>query len=409
MLLIIPKANKKRIAIHVSPAAERHIRKGHPWLFADSIRKQSFNGRPGDLAVIFDKNRKFLAVGLYDPLSPIRVRILQAHKAATIDRAWFQVKMETAVTRRLPLHKTNTNGYRLIHGENDHFPGLVIDRYDQTYVLKLYSCAWIPHLEDVLAALTAVCQPKCVILRLNRGMQKEPNHLYRLQDGQTLIGTVPQSPVPFLENNIHFMADVVHGQKTGFFLDQRENRAYVETLAQGKTVLNVFAYTGGFSIYAARGGAKEVVSLDLSKPALQEAQRNFQRNQDNPNIAQAQHELLAGDAFQLLKNLQQEGREFDMVILDPPSFAKKQDEVQGALSAYGRLTKLGLGVLKRGGILVAASCSSRIDADSFFKVVHDAALEEKRPLQEIKRATHALDHPIRFAEGAYLKCLFAYT
>lgn len=407
MLNAIPQPNEKRIAIHITPAAGRHLRKGHPWLFADSIRKQSFNGRPGDLAVIFDKNRKFLAIGLYDPLSPIRVRILQANNSATIDRTWFQAKMETAVQRRLPLQQSNSNGYRLIHGENDGLSGLVIDRYDQTYVLKLYSLAWIPHLEDMLAALTAISQPQAVILRLNRAMQKNEEYLYGLQDGQALVGTQPKHPVQFLENNIRFEADVVHGQKTGFFLDQRDNRAKVESLAMGKTVLNVFAYTGGFSVYAARGGATEVTSLDLSKPALQDAQRNFALNQDNPNVTQAKHELLAGDAFQLLKELQQAGRTFDIVILDPPSFAKKQDEVEGALAAYGRLTKLGLGVLKKGGILVAASCSSRVDADTFFKTVSLAALDVKRPLSEIERTSHALDHPINFPEGAYLKCLFA--
>ena len=409
MLDQLPTANDKRIAIHVTPAAERHLRKGHPWLFADSIRKQSFNGRPGDLAVIFDKNRKFLAIGLYDPFSPIRVRILQANKSATIDHAWFQAKLKTAVQQRLPLQQTNSNGYRLVHGENDGLSGLIIDRYDQTYVVKLYSLAWIPHLADLLAALTAVSKPKTVILRLNRAMQKSKEYLHGLQDGQALIGKQPKAPVPFLENDIRFEADVVHGQKTGFFLDQRDNRAKVESLAMGKTVLNVFAYTGGFSVYAARGGATEVVSLDLSKPALQDAQRNFELNQDNPNVAQAKHELLAGDAFQLLKELKEAGRQFDIVILDPPSFAKKQDEVDGALAAYGRLTKLGLGVLKKGGILVAASCSSRVDADTFFKTVNLAALDVKRPLTEIERTSHALDHPINFPEGAYLKCLFAYA
>ncbi len=409
MIETIPKPAQKRIAIHVTPAAERAIRKGHPWLFADSIRKQSFNGRSGDLAIIFDKNRKFLAVGLYDPLSPIRVRILQANKPATIDWAWFEVQLQTAVNLRRPLEQTNTNGYRVVHGENDGFPGLVIDRYDQTYVMKLYTSAWIPHLQDVLTAVTAVCQPQTVILRLNRAMQKTPELLYGLQDGQALIGMVPQAPIQFLENGIRFETDVVHGQKTGFFLDQRDNRAKVEALAKGKIVLNVFAYTGGFSLYAARGGATEVFSLDQSQPALDNAVRNFALNQDNSNVAQCHHECLAGDAFQLLQELHNTGRHFDMVILDPPSFAKKQDEAERALIMYGRLVKLGLNVLKKGGILVAASCSSRVDAESFFAVVYAAGLEVERPLTEIERTQHALDHPIHFAEGAYLKCLFAYA
>lgn len=378
-------------------------------MFENSIRKQSVDGRSGDLAVIFDKNRQFLAVGLYDPHSPIRVRILQVKQQAAIDREWFAGRLETAVNLRLPLHQTNTNGYRVLHGENDGFSGLVLDRYGHTYVMKLYTTAWIPHLQDVLAAVTAVCQPQTLILRLNRAMQKTPEFLYGLQDGQALIGTFPQEPVQFLENGIRFETDVVHGQKTGFFLDQRDNRAKVEALANGKSVLNVFAYTGGFSLYAARGGAAEVVSLDQSQPALDNAVRNFELIEDNANIARCHHETLAGDAFQLLQELHDAGRRFDMVILDPPSFAKKQDEVERALVTYGRLVKLGLGVLNKGGILVAASCSSRVDAETFFAVVHQAAKEEKRPLSEIERTSHPLDHPVRFAESVYLKCLFAFA
>jgi 23S rRNA (cytosine1962-C5)-methyltransferase len=404
---LIPPPSERRIALHVSPAAERAIRSGHSWLFAEAIRHQSFMGKPGDLAVVFDQKRRFLAVGLYDPYSPIRVRILQAGKAATIDAAWFEEKLATAVTLRQPISHTNTTGYRLVHGENDGLPGLVIDRYDKTLVLKLYTAAWLPHLQNVLAGLTAITQFQRILLRLSRFAQRYPEHLYGLENGYLLAGEPLKGPVTFLENGLTFEVDVVNGQKTGFFLDQRDNRARVEKLAGGKRVLNVFAYTGGFSLYAARGGAAQVMSVDLSQPALAAAMRNFKLNRANPQVAACDHEILVGDAFRALKQIRDSRRKFDVVVIDPPAFAKKQEEVERALTAYGRLTRLGLGVLNPGGTLVIASCSSRVGADLFFETVHQAAAKVGRPLQEIERTAHPLDHPITFSEGAYLKCLFA--
>jgi 23S rRNA (cytosine1962-C5)-methyltransferase len=400
--------------LRVSPAAERAIRSGHPWLFDEAIRHQSFAGKPGDLAVLFDQKRRFLAVGLYDPHSPIRVRILQAGETSEIDEVWFEKKLATAVALRAPLTQTSTTGYRLVHGENDGLPGLVVDRYGETAVIKLYTAAWLPHLAAVLAGLTAVTPCSRIVLRLNRFSQRYPADLYGLTNGQLLVGgsltsDVLQEPVTFLENGLLFEADLVDGQKTGFFLDQRENRARVEKLAgkAGKQVLNVFAYTGGFSLYAARGGAARALSLDLSQPALAAAIRNFKLNQSNQAVAACEHEILVGDAFQALQQMREARRKFDMVIIDPPAFAKKQAEVERALTAYGRLTRLGLGVLNPGGTLVMASCSSRVEAELFFQTVHQAAVKGGRPLQEIERTGHPLDHPIGFPEGAYLKCLFA--
>lgn len=404
----VPGPAEKRMAVRITPAAERALRGGHPWLFAQAIRRQSHDGRCGDLAVIFDRKDRFLAVGLYDPFSPIRVRVLQQGEPARIGRSWFQKQLETAVQRRAPLQKTTaTSGYRLVHGENDGLPGLVVDRYDQTYVLKVYTPAWIPHLNDFLVAFTRIITPHCVVLRLSRTVRKRPQVLYGLADGEVLVGTLPNSPLYFRENGLRFEVDVVAGQKTGFFLDQRENRARVESLAAGKSVLNVFAYTGGFSLYAARGGAPHVVSLDISQPALAAAVRNFRLNEGKTAVAAATHELLLGDAFRTLRELRTVRRHFDLVVIDPPAFAKSQSEVQRALTAYGRLARLGLGVLRREGILVMASCSSRVDAATFYKTVHQAAAKVKRPLQEIGRRGHPLDHPVGFKEGAYLKCLYA--
>ncbi len=403
----IPTPAERRIAIHVAPAAERSLRNGHPWVFENSIQKQSFAGRPGDLAVLFDRKHRFLAVGLYDPTSSIRVRILQAGKQAAIDAAWLQERLAASAAIRRPLRHTDTTGYRLVHGENDGLPGLVIDRYADTYVIKLYTPAWIPWLANVIGGLTAVAQPARIILRLSRALQRQEEWLYSLQDSQTFLGKPPTAPILFQENGLTFEADVLRGQKTGFFLDQRDNRARVEELAEDKSVLNVFAYTGGFSVYAARGGAVRVTSLDISPGALAAAKRNFAHNRADPQVAACRHKIWSGDAFEGLAEMAAQGRMFDMVILDPPSFAKKQAEVEGALAAYGRLVKLALGVLNAEGILVAASCSSRVSSDEFFRTVHQTARLARRPLREIERTSHPLDHPISYPEGAYLKCLFA--
>ena len=396
----------KRLALRLTPAAERAVREGHPWIFAESITRQNQDGRSGDLAILFDRKNRFLAVGLYDPDSPLRVRVLHQGQAAAIDAAWWENSLRQAAALRHRLPASQTTGYRLVHGENDGFPGLVLDRYADTCVLKLYTTAWLPHLTDVLAAVTAVIHPVRLVLRLSRAIAP-PLAETGLTDGLVLSGSPLEGPVVFRENGLYFAADVAAGQKTGFFLDQRDNRARVEGLAAAADVLNVFAYTGGFSLYAARGGARRVTSLDISRPALQAAAGNFALNAGVTAVSAASHDLLAGDAFVEMERLAENGRQFDMVIIDPPAFAKKQSEVERALGAYARLVRLGLALLRPNGLLVMASCSSRVTADVFFPLVHQTAQEVERPLREIARTGHALDHPIRFPEAAYLKCLFA--
>jgi len=398
----LPSASAKRIALRINAPAERALRQGHPWIFDGSITEQSHAGAPGDLAVIFDDKRRFLAIGLYDPTSAIRVRILQSRDPATINTDWFQNKLVIAARMRASLEEKNTTGYRLVHGENDGLPGMVIDRYADTLVLKLYTPAWVPHLKDFCDALAQVSPATHLILRLNRSLQKQTKYLHGLSDGMTITLLTHPSLILFKENGLIFESDTVNGQKTGFFLDQRDNRMRVEKLSKGKSVLNVFAYTGGFSVYAARGGAKEVVSVDVSAPALEGAVRNMAHNK-----LTVPHETIAEDAFEIFARMASQKRLFDMVIIDPPMFAQSEKQIDGALSAYRKLTRLGLAILRKGGTLVQASCSSRVESDSFFESIHRSAKEAGRRLTEIERTGHALDHPIRFKEGAYLKCLFA--
>lgn len=395
----MPPLTDQRLALHLKPAAVRAVRQGHPWVFADSIRKQSGDGPAGALGVLFDPNRQFVGIGLYDPESPIRVRVLHAGKPLTIDAEWLRGQLEQAFARRAPLMEDpGTDGYRLLHGENDGLPGCVVDRYAETLVVKLDTGAWCPYLpllQDLLLSLTGA---ERLILRLSRSVRTE------YEDGQILAGSALTRPVLFRENGLVFEAEPIDGQKTGFFLDQRDNRAKVETLAAGRRVLNVFAYTGGFSLYALRGGARSVTSLDISQPALEAARRNLGHN---PELDASAHECLAADSFAALGDLAAAGERYDLVILDPPSFARKQRDIPQALAAYERLTRLGLQVLAPQGVLVTASCSARVPADDFFATVAAQIQATPHSFQEIARTGHALDHPIGFAEGAYLKCLFS--
>jgi 23S rRNA (cytosine1962-C5)-methyltransferase len=393
------------ISLRVSAEAERRIRQGHPWLYSQAILRQSRSGTAGDLAVIYDGRNRFLAIGLYDPASPLRVRILQRHRQAEIDRAWLLGRLGSAIDAREPLSEAGMTGYRMVHGESDGLPGLVLDRYGETLVLKLYTPAWIPRVPDVISALSEAWPSGRLILRLSRAVQGAGTILGRYEDGMLLSGRPLKGPVLFKEHGLTFEADPVYGQKTGFFLDQRDNRAYVETLTRGASVLDGFAYTGGFSVYAARGGAREVLSIDVSQPALEAARRNMAHNRADPAVRAARHDVLVSDAFDALEGLRRAKRSFDVVILDPPAFANRQAEVPAALRAYARLTRMGLGVLKAEGTLVISSCSGQVSEEAFAKAVYHAASQVKRPLRERSRTGHPLDHPVRFPEGAYLKCL----
>lgn len=378
-------------------------------MYAEGIKQQRHPGRAGDLAVIFDRKDRFLAIGLYDPDSPIRVRILHQGDPQRIDGAWFQAQLRTALDRRSELSASGTTGFRMVHGENDGLPGLVVDRYGQSMVVKIYTCAWLTHLGDVLAGLDALVDSERVVLRLSRAVASaaEQEDL-GVHDGQILSGSAPSGPVEFQENGLLFEADLVSGQKTGFFLDQRDNRARLERYAAGKSsVLNVFAYTGGFSLYAARGGARSVTSLDVSAPALSAAERNFRRNRSDAAVAAARHQVIRGDAFEVMAAMRDRGERFDAVVLDPPSFADSKAHVEGALRAYARVARLGLDLLPERGLFVMASCTSRITGDRFRALVADAVAESGRTMRILEQTGHAVDHPIGFPEGAYLKCIFA--
>jgi 23S rRNA (cytosine1962-C5)-methyltransferase len=397
-----------RLRLRITAAAESIVRSGHPWLFADSIHESNRAGQLGELAVIFDRKDKFLAVGLFDPDSPIRVRILHAGKPTNIDAAWWQSRLAQALARREGLFDTTTTGYRLIHGESDGWPGLVLDRYDTTLVLKIYTAAWLPRLEETVSLFKETIPCERIVLRLSRNIQSvAERRAPPRRDGQIIFSqlaeTVLGAPIIFQENGIRFEADVVRGQKTGFFLDQRENRREVEMLARGRRVLNAFSFSGGFSVYAARGGAKSVTDLDISAHALESAKRNFALNQNFPGVAACRHETVQADTFEWLPNAKEN---FDLIVLDPPSLAKRATEREGAIHAYEKLNLLGIARLSRDGILVAGSCSAHVSATDFFDAVRRAAIKSGRKFTELKTLQHPPDHPAGFKEAEYLKVIY---
>jgi 23S rRNA (cytosine1962-C5)-methyltransferase len=440
-----------RLRLRITAAAETAVRAGHPWVFSDSIHESNRAGQTGELAVIYDRKDRFLAVGLFDPDSPIRVRILHAGKPQTIDSAWWQARLEQALARRRPLfasafessaaecarpgrsnvdmagaqsiHTASlsnaaapedgrtppeiTTGYRLIHGESDGWPGLVLDRYDTTLVLKLYTAAWLPRLDDTLALLRENVPGEHIVLRLSRNIQPVAEKQFQQSDGKVVFSLRAESefgaPIIFQESGLRFEADVLRGQKTGFFLDQRENRREVETLARGRRVLNAFSFSGGFSVYAARGGAMAATDLDISAHALAAAQRNFALNKNFPGVAACHHDTAQGDVFDWLAA---SAAKFDLVVLDPPSLARRATEREGARRAYERLATLGLERLVHGGILVAGSCSAHVPAEEFFETVRRAAAKSGRKFTELKTLRQPPDHPATFKEAEYLKVIY---
>lgn len=393
------------------------MRGGHPWVYNSSIDEIKPGGDPqredgdvGDLGVVFDRKRQFAAIGLYDPESPIRLRILHQGSPRQIDDAFWRERLEAALAVRAPLLATgDSSGWRWVSGENDGLPGLVLDCYDRTLVVKLDTGAWFPHLAAVLAQAVDLHPIDAIVLRLSRsvtppadtfGDGTEGDHGIGLDDGEVLLGDGADE-VSFTENGASLTADVIRGQKTGYFLDQRANRRRVGELAAGQHVLDVFSCTGGFTVAAVAGGAASVHAVDRSTHAIASVARHAKLAGDAPVTT------AANDAFDELESLAEAKRRFGVVVVDPPSFASSAKDVWGAQQAYRRLTTMAEPLVSPDGWLVQASCTSRVSVDDFVDGVLDALAASGRGVVEHFVTGHDIDHPIGFAQGAYLKCVFA--
>jgi 23S rRNA (cytosine1962-C5)-methyltransferase len=394
---------RARLRLRLMPRGELAVRRGHPWVFAGSVREQNREGEAGELAVIYGRDDRFMAAGFYDPGSPLRVRVVQSGQPRELGEGLWRERMGEARRRReeAGVFDEGTDGGRWVNGESDGLPGLVVDRYGEVVVAKLYSAGWLVRWGEIEVPLREVFGAGKVVRRLSRKLLGEGE---RMGLGEGYVGGEGERVVVFRESGLFFEAAVCEGQKTGFFLDQRDNRRRVEGLARGREVANVCSYTGGFSVYAARGGAFGVTDIDVSAAALEGAKRNLRRNIEAGLVGEVRHEVIKADAFRWLAGI--EAGKFGLVVIDPPSMAKRESEREGALLAYERLAEGGLRALGRGGRLVAASCSAQVAAAEFYGAVRRAAGRSGRRWKELWRSGHAADHEARFAEGEYLKAIW---
>lgn len=388
------------VRLELKPGLARHLKAGHPWLFKKGLETIP-KIPPGSVVDLVDEGR-FVARGYFDPYSAIAVRVLTRIPSEAIDSAWFAKKIQQCFdARQTQLDLTDTNAYRLVHGEGDGLPGVVIDLYAGWAVLKLYSAGLTPHRPLIVEALKkAVPGLKGVVGRDEVG-RDDAEIDEEKGSAKILWGEEAPLPLEILERGAKFAVDVYTGQKTGFFLDQRENRFLLRRLGKGREVLNCFSFSGGFSVNAALGGAKNVFSVDQDAEAIALARENFTRN----GLEASTHDFLAADVFDVLDSFKQERRLFDMVVLDPPAFAKSQKAVEAAIDGYISLNRQALAVLKPGGLLATASCSARVTSEDFFEAVKQAAFNAQVDLTLIEERYQPPDHPIRtqFREGRYLK------
>ena len=392
------------IKIQISKTLQGKIRKGYPWVFNYQIQNRIPDGSQENLGVIYDHNNHFLAVGLWEPCSDLCFRVLNLGKPREINRCFFLERLQSAIKIRQDLENQGTTGYRVINGESDGFPGLVLDRYEDTLVVKLYTTSWFPFLDGLCELFQKEFKSKQVILRLARNVGKSLESGSTYRDGQILYGHGNSGWVQFKENGLKFMADVVEGQKTGFFLDQRDNRLKIRGMAKGRSLLNVFSYSGGFSVYAFAGGCKSVVEVDCNPFALETSLRNMKLNFPEKSFPADIFVQKEGDAFQMLEQLKSEKCFFDLVILDPPAFARKKKQKTQALEAYARLAQAGAQLTS--GVLFAASCSAHVPAFEFYDAVYLGIRSAGKKFEEIAKTGHSQDHPASFPEAFYLKSTY---
>ncbi len=381
---------------------ERSLFRRHPWIFESSVERLDGRARPGDTVIILTPDGREMARGAYSPSSQIRCRVWTFDPAETVDDAFFKRRVATAVGRRKALPElAGQEGVRLIHAESDGLPGVIADQYGDTLVVQLTSAGadkWRKALVGALVQATGcarVYERSDSEVRTLEGLEKVTGWVH---------GEAPADGVGILENGVRLGIDYATGHKTGFYLDQRENRQLLGKLAAGKSVLNCFCYTGGFSLQALKGGAASVLSIDSSGPALARAQANLALN---PGLPAERAEWQEADVFQALREFRKEGRSFDLIVLDPPKFAPSAAHARRAARAYKDINMLGFRLLNPGGFLMTYSCSGGIGLELFQQIVAGAALDAARSARIVRRLAGAPDHPVAldFPEGEYLKGL----
>lgn len=386
--------------IRLKPGREKSLRQHHPWLFSGAIDTVTGDPGTGDTVLVVSADGAFLCRAAFSPISQIRARAWSFNPGETIDAQFFARRVQTAVDARQPLLDAQHTACRLIHGESDGLPGVVADRYGETLVVQFTSAGGERRRETIVHALVACTSASGVYERSDANVRTLEGLLPRTG---VMAGSVPDA-VLMIEDGIQYRVDVVAGQKTGFFLDQRDNRAAIRAHAADRDVLNVFSYTGGFSLSALAGGARQVLSVDSSADALALARDNLARN---PRLPADRAEWREADAFTELRRLRDAGAGFDLVVLDPPKFAPTAHHAERAARAYKDINLWALKLLRPGGLLATFSCSGGIDAALFRKIIAGAAVDAQAQCIVMQQFGASPDHPVAlaFPEGEYLKGL----
>ena len=386
----------------LKPGKERSLYRRHPWIFEGSVARLNGRAKPGDTVDVLDADGRVLARAAWSPKSQIRARIWSFDSQTIIDDAFFKRRVADAVARRQAMPQlAGQEGMRLIHGESDGLPGVIADRYGDTICLQLTAAGpdkWRKAIVGALVKATGVA-------RIYERSDSDVRGLEGLEPVTGWVhGETPDAPLSIDENGVRLGVDVVGGHKTGFYLDQRDNRLLTRDLAAGKAVLNCFCYTGGFSLQALAGGAASTLSIDSSGPALVGARANLAMN---PQLDASRAEWLEADVFEALRVFRKEGRRFDLIVLDPPKFAPSAAHAERAARAYKDINLLGFRLLNPGGYLMTYSCSGGIGLELFQKIVAGAAVDAGRDARILRRLAAGPDHPIalHFPEGEYLKGL----
>ena len=386
----------------LKPGKERSLYRRHPWIFEGSVARLNGRAKPGDTVDVLDADGRVLARAAWSPKSQIRARIWSSDPQTIIDDAFFKRRVADAVARRQAMPQlAGQEGMRLIHGESDGLPGVIADRYGDTICLQLTAAGpdkWRKAIVGALVKATGVA-------RIYERSDSDVRGLEGLEPVTGWVhGEAPDAPLSIDENGVRLGVDVVGGHKTGFYLDQRDNRLLTRDLAAGKAVLNCFCYTGGFSLQALAGGAASTLSIDSSGPALVGARANLAMN---PQLDASRAEWLEADVFEALRVFRKEGRRFDLIVLDPPKFAPSAAHAERAARAYKDINLLGFRLLNPGGYLMTYSCSGGIGLELFQKIVAGAAVDAGRDARILRRLAAGPDHPIalHFPEGEYLKGL----
>ncbi|NHQ60522.1 class I SAM-dependent rRNA methyltransferase [Chlorobium sp. BLA1] len=383
-------------ALYLKPKEHHRIQKGHLWVFSNELANVPRDIAAGETVQLFTHDKKFMGTGFYNPHSLIAFRLL-TRKDEQPDKDFFLKRfLEALKLREKTYSPEETNAYRLVHGESDGLPGLIVDRFNQAIVLQAFSAGMDVHLPLITEVLQELFKPEVIVVR-NESILRELEGIPLYKD--VVMGNRKATKQTIYDAGISYDVDVFEGQKTGFFLDQRENRRVIRKFAKDAEVLDVFTNDGGFALNALYGGAKSAILVDASQEALQRAEHNAKLN----NFSE--YSLVAADAFDMLEQMGDAKESFDLVILDPPSFTKSRKNLPGALKGYKRLNKLGMQLVKNGGFLATASCSHHVSEEDFLQTVHQAALAAGCQLRLIYKNSQPFDHPVLLSmpETSYLK------